>query len=265
MTAPGPPATDPTRVLVVDDQRVVREGLLMLLGLIDGLEVVGAATDGEEALGLVEDTDPDVVLMDLNMPRLDGIEATRRLTESHPHLPVVVLTTYTDDERVFAALRAGARGYLTKDAGAAEIHVAITAATSGQAHLDPDVQRRLLDALRAGAPFGVTDVGAAGPMAAPLPPGTRGVGHVVAPGGEGLTRRELDVVRHIAAGRSNAEIAATLFVSEATVKTHINHVFAKTGVRDRAQLVAYAFRAGLADPTDGFPSPPEKPEAPTGP
>jgi len=110
MTAPGPPATDPTRVLVVDDQRVVREGLLMLLGLIDGLEVVGAATDGEEALGLVEDTDPDVVLMDLNMPRLDGIEATRRLTESHPHLPVVVLSTYTDDERVFAALRAGARG-----------------------------------------------------------------------------------------------------------------------------------------------------------
>jgi DNA-binding NarL/FixJ family response regulator len=200
---------------------------------------------------MVEDTDPDVVLMDLNMPRLDGIEATRRLTESHPHLPVVVLTTYTDDDRVFAALRAGARGYLTKDAGAAEIHVAITAATSGRAHLDPDVQRRLLDALRAGAPFGVTEAATTGPVSASVPsPGGTAVGQVVPPGAEGLTRRELDVVRQIAAGHSNAEIAATLFVSEATVKTHINHIFAKTGVRDRAQLVAYAFRAGIADPTD---------------
>jgi DNA-binding NarL/FixJ family response regulator len=249
MTANDPPAQEPTRVLVVDDQRVVREGLLMLLGLTDGLDVVGAAADGQEALAMVEDTDPDVVLMDLNMPRLDGIEATRRLADSHPHLPVVVLTTYTDDDRVFAALRAGARGYLTKDAGAAEIHAAITAATSGQAHLDPDVQRRLLDALRAGAPFGVTDTG--GPVSASTPsPGGPAVGHLVVPGADGLTPRELDVVRHIAAGHSNAEIAATLFVSEATVKTHINHIFAKTGVRDRAQLVAYAFRAGIADPTD---------------
>lgn len=249
MTATGPHAQDPTRVLVVDDQRVVREGLLLLLGLIDGLEVVGAAADGQEALGLVEDTEPDVVLMDLNMPRLDGIEATRRLAESHPHLPVVVLTTYTDDDRVFAALRAGARGYLTKDAGAAEIRVAITAATSGQAHLDPDVQRRLLDALKAGVPFGVTDAAATGSGAARVPSSAPAGGGE--PGPDGLTPRELDVVRHVAAGHSNAEIARTLFVSEATVKTHINHVFAKTGVRDRAQLVAYAFRTGLADPTGG--------------
>ena len=249
MTANDTAARDTTRVLVVDDQRVVREGLLLLLGLIDGLEVVGAAADGQEALVMVEDTDPDVVLMDLDMPRVDGIEATRRLAELHPHLPVVVLTTYTDDERVFAALRAGARGYLTKDAGAAEIHVAITAATSGQAHLDPDVQRRLLDALKGGAPFGVPTAGPTGSGEASVPGGGGGLGPA-ADGRDGLTPRELDVVRHIAAGHSNAEIAAVLFVSEATVKTHVNHIFAKTGVRDRAQLVAYAFRTGLADPGD---------------
>ncbi len=228
-------AHDAVRVLVVDDQRVVREGLLMLLGLIDGLEVVGAAGDGEEALAMVEVADPDVVLMDLHMPRLDGVEATRRLARSHPHLPVVVLTTYTDDQRVFSALQAGARGYLTKDAGAAEIEAAIASAARGKAHLDPDVQRRLLDMLKAGTSFGVpSGAGAATARSAGL----------AAP--DGLTRREVDVVQHIAAGHSNAEIAAALFVSEATVKTHVNHVFAKTGVRDRAQLVGYAFRTGLA-------------------
>ena len=233
---------DPTRVLVVDDQRVVREGLLMLLGLIDGLQVVGAAADGEQALAMVDDTDPDVVLMDLNMPRLDGIETTRRLAASHPHLPVVVLTTYTDDERVFAALRAGARGYLTKDAGAAEIQAAITSAASGKAHLDPEVQRRLLDALKGGAAFAVP--GDTDSPAGDVPvPASRGA----AP--DGLTRREVEVVQHIAAGHSNADIAGALFVSEATVKTHINHIFAKTGVRDRAQLVTYAFRTGIAAAT----------------
>jgi DNA-binding NarL/FixJ family response regulator len=232
------------RVLVVDDQRVVREGLLMLLGLIEGLEVVGAAGDGEEALAVVDATDPDVVLMDLNMPRLDGIEATRRLAQTHPHLPVVVLTTYTDDQRVFSALQAGARGYLTKDAGAAEIEAAIVSVGRGKAHLDPDVQRRLLDALKSGIPFGVPSVGsaaAAPPSEAEQHTGDHGVAVPV-----GLTRREVDVVRHNAAGHANAEIAAVLFVSEATVKTHINHIFAKTGVRDRAQLVGYAFRTGLA-------------------
>ena len=253
----GTSATDPgagsgaVRVLVVDDQRVVREGLLMLLGLIDGLEVVGAAGDGEEALAVVEETDPDVVLMDLNMPRLDGIEATRRLAQTHPHLPVVVLTTYTDDQRVFAALRAGARGYLTKDAGAAEIEAAIASAAQGKAHLDPDVQRRLLDALTSGTPFGVPPRDGAS-TSPPADPGEHtGEKDVAVPGG--LTRREVDVVQHIAAGHSNAEIAAVLFVSEATVKTHINHIFAKTGVRDRAQLVGYAFRTGLASPSTSRP------------
>lgn len=243
-----PSRASTTRVLVVDDQRVVREGLQMLLGLIDGLEVVGAAGDGEEALAVVDAADPDVVLMDLNMPRLDGVETTRRLGRTHPHLPVVVLTTYTDDQRVFSALQAGARGYLTKDAGAVEIEAAISSAARGQAHLDPDVQRRLLDALRAGTAFGVA--GDATPTgSAPAAP----AGSSASPAGgttpDGLTRREVDVVRHIADGHSNAEIAAALFVSEATVKTHINHIFAKTGVRDRAQLVGYAFRAGMAGPS----------------
>ena len=237
------PHTDAIRVLVVDDQRVVREGLSMLLGLIDGLEVVGVADDGEQALALVAGTDPDVVLMDLNMPRLDGTEATRRLAVTHPHLPVVVLTTYTDDERVFSALQAGARGYLTKDAGAQEIEAAVRSAARGKAHLDPDVQRRLLDLLTSGTSFGV-------PPSGDVPSRTEGTGPD-GPAPDGLTRREVDVVRHIAAGHSNAEIAAALFVSEATVKTHINHIFAKTGVRDRAQLVGYAFRTGLAAPHPG--------------
>jgi DNA-binding NarL/FixJ family response regulator len=217
----------PIRVLVVDDQRVVREGLEMLLGLLDGVEVAASAGDGEEALARVADAEPDVVLMDLNMPRLDGIAATARISAEHPHVPVVVLTTYTDEERVLAALRAGARGYLTKDAGAAEIQAAIISAASGSAHLDADVQRLLLDALRSGQAFGV-----------PTPTGRTP---------EALTAREADVVRLIALGRSNTEIAEELVVSLSTVKTHINHVFAKTGLRDRAQLVGYAYRSGLVE------------------
>ena len=190
--------------------------------------------------------DPDVVLMDLNMPRLDGVEATRRLNQTHAHVPVVVLTTYTDDQRLFSALQAGARGYLSQDAGATEIETAIRSAARGQAHLDPDVQRRLLDALKSGTAFGVP--------AAPFTeanqadnPSDHALTAVDAP--DGLTRREVEVVQHIAAGHSNAEVAGALFVSEATVKTHINHIFAKTGVRDRAQLVGYAFRTGLSHPT----------------
>jgi DNA-binding NarL/FixJ family response regulator len=218
-------------VAVVDDQRVVREGLQMMLGLLDGVEVVGLAADGVEALALVAAAAPDVVLMDLNMPRLDGIAATRALAEDHPEVPVVVLTTYTDDERVFAALRAGARGFLTKDAGAEEIEGAIRSAARGQAALDADIQRRLLDALRTGAALGVP--AAPGPLPATPP--------------DALTAREAEVVQLIALGYSNNEIAAALFVSPATVKTHINHIFAKTALRDRAQLVAYAYRTGLAE------------------
>ncbi|MEV0400834.1 response regulator transcription factor [Actinoallomurus sp. NPDC050550] len=216
-----------TRVLVVDDQTVVRDGLVLLLGLLPGIEVVGSAPDGEEALRLVAEHVPDVVLMDLRMPRVDGVEATRRIKAAHPAVQVVVLTTYSDDESVFAALQAGARGYLTKDAGADEIARAIAAVRDGDAQLDPSVQRRLVDALASGGQSPRRRKG-------DLP--------------DGLTQREAEVLMLIADGKSNAEIAQELYISEATVKTHINNLFAKAGLRDRAQAVTYAYRKGLASP-----------------
>jgi DNA-binding NarL/FixJ family response regulator len=228
---PGPPV----RVLVVDDQTVVREGLVSLLSLLPGIEVVGAAVDGDDAIRQTWATDPDVVLMDLNMPRCNGVEATERLRAERPQTRVVVLTTYSDDAWVFSALQAGARGFLTKDAGAAEIRRAITTVAAGHAQLDPSVQSRLLDALRSGRHFAV---GGAAPGAEPEPEPP--------PLPDDLTPREAEVLTRIAAGLSNQEIATVLFVSEATVKTHINHLFTKTGLRDRAQLVGYAFRQGLA-------------------
>ncbi|MFF8773904.1 response regulator [Kitasatospora sp. NPDC015120] len=216
-----------TRVLVADDQTVVREGIVMLLGLLPGIEVVGSAADGEEAVALVARHRPDVVLMDLRMPRCDGVEATRRIRAGHPGTEVVVLTTYADDDSLFPALRAGARGYLTKDAGAEEIARAIADVRSGAAGLAPQVQLRLLERLSGDAP-----APAGGPAAqAELP--------------DGLTAREAQVLGLIAQGLSNTEIARRLYVSPATVKTHINNLFAKTGVRDRAQAVAYAFRNGI--------------------
>ena len=169
--------------------------------------------------------------MDLNMPRCDGVEATRRIRASHPQTQVVVLTTYSDDESIIGALQAGALGYLTKDATRAEIGRAVLAAAAGQAVLDPEIQQRLLSvAVRA-------------PAAAPE-----------APGEDDLTPRESEVLRLIAAGKSNREIARALFVSEATVKTHINRIFAKTGSRDRTQAMRYAFDHGYADPP-GQPGP----------
>jgi DNA-binding NarL/FixJ family response regulator len=184
------------------------------------VEVVGTAADGEEALALAAELRPDVILMDLRMPRLDGVEATRRLRERDPQVKVVVLTTYADDRSVIDALRAGALGYLTKDAGAAEIQQALHRVAAGQAALDPAVQRHLVEAI------------ATGPPAASEP-------------AAGLTPREAEVLTLIAAGLSNAEIAARLFVSEATVKSHVNHLLPKIGARDRAQAVGYAYRHGL--------------------
>ncbi|MGI8332829.1 response regulator [Actinomadura scrupuli] len=214
-----------TRVVVADDQTVVREGLALLLGLLPGIEVVGVAGDGEQAIEQVALHRPDVVLMDLRMPRMDGVEATRRIRSGDPGVQVVVLTTYADDESVFAALRAGARGFLTKDAGAEEIAQAIAAVREGEAQLDPSVQLRLVEALTSAEP-------------------PRGRGALP----DGLTKREGQVLGLIAQGRSNAEIARELFISEATVKTHINNLFAKAALRDRAQAVAYAFRHGFASP-----------------
>ena len=227
------------RVLVADDQKVVREGIVMLLGLLPGIEVVGAASDGEEAVRLVAEHAPDVVLMDLRMPRVDGVEATRRIRADHPGTEVVILTTYADDDSLFPALAAGARGYLTKDAGGEEIARAITDVRSGAAGLSPQIQARLLEHIaRTGAAGGAPGPAAPGRPQQPAP--------VAAPLPDGLTAREAEVLRLIAEGLSNTEIAARLFVSMATVKTHINNLFAKTGVRDRAQAVGYAYRNGLS-------------------
>ncbi len=222
---------EPVTVVVADDQSAVREGLVLLLGTLPGIAVTGEAADGEVAVDVVAARNPQVVLMDLNMPRCDGVEATRRIRASHPQTQVVVLTTYSDDESIIGALQAGALGYLTKDATRAEIGRAVLAAAAGQAVLDPEIQQRLLSvAVRA-------------PAAAPE-----------APGEDDLTPRESEVLRLIAAGKSNREIARALFVSEATVKTHINRIFAKTGSRDRTQAMRYAFDHGYADPP-GQPGP----------
>ncbi|MER6977049.1 response regulator transcription factor [Streptomyces carpinensis] len=218
----------PARVVVADDQTVVREGIVMLLGLLPGIEVVGSAADGDEAVELVAELAPDVVLMDLRMPRCDGVEATRRIRSEHPGTQVVVLTTYADDESLFPALRAGARGYLTKDAGGDEIVRAVESVLSGDAGLSPSIQRRLLERLSEPEP-------APRPTAAPEAP-------------DGLTARECEVLVLIAEGLTNQEIARRLHVSTATVKTHINNLFAKTGLKDRAQAVRYAYANGLVRP-----------------
>ena len=216
------------RVVVADDQRVVREGLVTVLEILADVEVVGAAATGEEAVALVERHRPQVVLMDLRMPRLDGVEATRRIRQAHPSTAVVVLTTYADDDSILAALQAGALGYLTKDAGREEIARALHAAAAGQAVLDPAVQARLVVAAGSRARDSAPS--------RPLP--------------DGLSLREAEVLSLIAAGRTNAQIAQTLVVSPSTVKTHINNLFAKAGIRDRANAVQYAYRHGLAEPAD---------------
>ncbi|MFE3886009.1 response regulator [Streptomyces lydicus] len=216
-----------TRVVVADDQTVVREGIVMLLGLLPGIEVVGSAADGADAIRLVAELRPDVVLMDLRMPRCDGVEATRRIRAEHPGTQVVVLTTYADDDSLFPALQAGARGYLTKDADGDEIVRAIDGVLSGEAGLSPTIQRRLLE--RVAEPV----------RPLPQPPDALP---------DGLTAREVEVLRLVADGQSNPEIARTLHVSTETVKTHINNLFAKAGLRDRAEAIHYAYRHGLAQP-----------------
>ena len=219
-------SAEPVTVIVADDQSAVREGLVLLLGTLPGIEVAGQAADGDAAVELVAAMRPQVALMDLNMPGCDGVAATRRITADHPGTRVVVLTTYADDESIIRALQAGALGYLTKDATRAEIGRAVVAAAAGQAVLDPEVQQKLLAAA------------ARAPVTSEPPGGARADGE--------LTPREAEVLQLIAAGQSNREIARTLFVSEATVKTHVNRIFAKTGSRDRAQALRYAYTHGYA-------------------
>jgi DNA-binding NarL/FixJ family response regulator len=214
------------RVLLVDDQRVIRDGLGMLLRLLPDIELVGSAEDGQQAIDLVAREEPDVVLMDLRMPRMDGIRATQRIRQAHPTVKILALTTYADDESVLGALRAGASGYLTKDAGADDIAQAVATVASGQMVLDPAAQARVLQQLHASAATSEH----------------RSTASAIA---DNLTQREVEILVLIAQGLSNSEIAERLVVSEATVKTHINHIFTKTGVRDRAQAVTYAFRSGL--------------------
>jgi len=188
--------------------------------------VVGAAADGEQALVLVAEHHPDAILLDLHMPVLDGIGATRRLTAAHPDVAIVVLTTYADDSSVLEALHAGARSYLTKDADRTHIAQALRAAAGGLTVFDPRAHATLLAA-----------------MAAPARPETP-----VAPAPDGLTEREVEILGLIARGMTNPEIAAKLFLSNHTIKTHINRIFAKTGSRDRAAAIGYAHRKGIAQP-----------------
>jgi len=217
------------RVLVADDQRVIRDGLALLIGLLEDIDLVGTASDGIEAVDLAIAQRPDVVLMDLRMPRMEGADATRQIVAALPDTRVLVLTTYADDEFLFGALRAGARGYLTKDASAEEIEHAIRALAAGETHLDPEIQARLVAAVVDRPPS---------PMATEPPDSQPALP-------DQLTPREAEVLRLIAAGLSNAEIASELVLSAATVKTHVNRIFYKTGARDRAQAVRYAYQHGL--------------------
>lgn len=214
------------RVVVADDQTVVRESVAAMLDLSEDISVVGTAANGEEAVATAVAERAEVVLMDLNMPVMDGADATSVLSERAPDISVLILTTYGDDASIMRALDAGARGYLTKDAGRADIAAAIRTVAGGQAVLDPKVQQQLVRAA----------------MQQSQAPATRSV--PAAPPA-GLTPREQEVLTLIASGLSNRDIAGHLFVSEGTVKTHINNLFAKAGVRDRAAAVTFAFQHGL--------------------
>ncbi|HEY2278189.1 MAG TPA: response regulator transcription factor [Streptosporangiaceae bacterium] len=237
MTGPTPPGSmSPIRVLVVDDQELVRFGFCVILDAADGIAVAGEAANGEAAVAAVAATRPDVVLMDIRMPGMDGLEATRLITGTADPAAgappkVVMLTTFDLDDYVYEALRAGASGFLLKDSPRHDLIAAIRAAAAGDALLAPSVTRRLIEAF-ARRP----------PEVAPSPSRVAS-----------LTARERDVLLLLARGRSNAEIATTLFVSEATVKTHVGNVLAKLGLRDRVQAVILAYEIGLVIPGDPAP------------
>jgi DNA-binding NarL/FixJ family response regulator len=228
----GHAAVRRVRVLIADDQALVRAGFRMILEAQQDLEVVGEAGDGEEAAELAASTEPDVVLMDVRMPRCDSIEATRRIVGARPETRIVVLTTFDLDEYVYDALEAGASGFLLKDVGRDELVRAVRVVADGEALIAPAITRRLL-----------SDFVERRPGAARLQPGGSGVA-------EALTPRELDTMLLLGRGQSNAEIAAELVLSEHTVKTHVGNIFAKLGLRDRIHAVIYAYENGLITPRE---------------
>ena len=214
-----------TRIVIADDQALVRGGLRMILDAQPDLEVVGEAVDGREALQQARELSPDLVLMDVRMPELDGLETTRRLLDRDPSAKVIVLTTFDLDDYVYEAIRAGASGFLLKSAPPQQLIAGIRTVMAGDALLAPEITRRLLDRFVA------------------RPPRPTGI----PPDFADLSERELEVLRLIADGRSNAEIAVDLYISDATVKTHVTHILTKLRLRDRVQAVALAYRTGLMD------------------
>ncbi len=214
------------RILLVDDQTLVRQGIQTLLDLEEDLTVVGAAANGQQALAMVEQMQPDVVLMDVRMPVMDGVAATREITKRWPHIGVIILTTFDDDEYVIEGLKAGARGYMLKDADSSEIVEAVRIVARGEALIQPRITRKVL------AEF----TRLAGGRASATPPLA-----------EPLTEREMDVLRGIATGQSNREIADQLCISEGTVKNHVSSLLAKLAVRDRTQAIIRARELGLIE------------------
>jgi DNA-binding NarL/FixJ family response regulator len=227
-----PAAAAPIRVLIVDDQPMLRVGFRMVLDAQPDLHVVGEAGDGEQAIAAVREQHPDVVLMDVRMPRLDGVTATARILQEPDPPRILILTTFDLDEYAFSGLRAGASGFLLKDAEPEQLLHAIRVVAAGNAIVAPTVTRRLLDRFAHQLPGALT--------------GDRA---------DDLTDREHEVLLQIAAGWSNAEIAAHLYLSEATVKTHVAHILAKLGLRDRVQVAVYAYETGLVRPTLTPPGP----------
>ncbi|MCX4972699.1 MULTISPECIES: response regulator transcription factor [unclassified Streptomyces] len=216
------------RVLIADDQQMVRQGFTVLLNTQPDIEVVGQAVDGMDAIVQVAELTPDVVLMDIRMPELSGIDATRRITEATPQIKVLVLTTFDLDEYVYDALRAGASGFLLKDASADQLAEAVRVVAAGDALLAPGITRRLI------AEFSRLD-------STPRSPLKQRVGE--------LTERETEVLAHIAQGLSNSEIAERLVVAEQTVKTHVGRILVKLGLRDRTQAAVFAYESGLVRPS----------------
>jgi DNA-binding NarL/FixJ family response regulator len=223
MDPPEPSADEPTRVLVADDHALFRHGLKAMFASVPEYEVVGEAATGEEALERIAETQPDIVLMDIQMPQMNGIEATRRIVEAYPQTGVVMLTMFGDDDSVFAAMRAGARGYVLKGADEQEVLKVVEAVQNGEAHFGPEIAKRLMSFFS--APKG--------------PPSSEAFPE--------LTSREVEVLDLIARGRSNTEIATQLYVSPKTVRNHISNIFTKLQVADRAQAIVRAREAGLGE------------------